>query len=261
MGVVDDLLIEAGTADFGEREGSARRNPRGLSLGWNFVGAIEARAQDEHQGSAGVGAKVPRVGLRMEREDGPFVATDVFRIFLIEGGEIAHADAERGIGPGLHRGCGELCKQRSREGRYEGKGESAIPGESHAATVMTRRGHRYRTSGERLSYYDERRVLFGLRICSALVEAPSAAVLWRVFKVAISNPLGELRRIDVALLLLRCGKAALFTAADTLVGGHALQQELCGGDGCFRGRPGGYVEGRKLFKEALDLFQFRERSG
>src|SRR5271168_4371166 len=95
-----------------------------------------------------------------------------------------------------------------------------------------------------------------------LVEAAAGTVAggFVAFNLAFAHLFGVLAGLVDALFLFGGREAALFGAAEALVGVHAFEEKL----GCAYGDLGfGFavdVEGRELFEEALDLLEFFERA-
>ena len=69
---------------------------------------------------------------------------------------------------------------------------------------------------------------------------------------AFAGSLGEGGGVFVAAALFAGGEGTGFGAGDLLVGGHAFEEELGGGDGDFDRGAGVDLQRREFFEEALD---------
>ncbi len=96
-----------------------------------------------------------------------------------------------------------------------------------------------------------------------LVEASSGSGfgIFVAFRFAFADLFGVAARLVVAGFFLAGGEDALLGAGEALVGVHAFQQELGGGDGDLGAGLGVDLQGRELFHQALNLLQLGEGAG
>ena len=98
----------------------------------------------------------------------------------------------------------------------------------------------------------------GVQDIRYLVKAPAGAVFGQhiEFLLSVACFFGIVDGLIDALFLFRGREDALFGAADSLVGVHAFEKEFSGADGDLRRRVAVDLQGRELFKEALNLLEF-----